>query len=901
MITDLRWNIVILCSIFLFASGLAAQAPTAKEKLDNRVTLADYMEFGHRNAKWDKLVRNALERQLLHDDLVGARNRWEEAYDLGCRDPELLYRLGHCCLATGARNKAEEYWLLAAERYSENRHTRINAAKPDMALGEFYSNSKDYERALEHYQKVNARDEIQETLSLLEKNNANYREIENLKKRFEEAPSPTLARQISIKYWNLSKEHERGLWLDKALALDPEHAPSLVDRMFTYDALADLDKAEALSARTIAAAEKWENPRYLPFAHAATAEVLLTSHFYNPGTQTPTARGKKAHQHALTAVELAEKCGDDWAKTKAYKVLAMSYWSWAGGGRSDLSITVLLKALKIAEKNGWSDEIRRITSDIARCYAWLDNDAEARNWYARIGKRHYDHEDRESVAYAQKYYRKYRKNTEKFERNLAAMRSERARRNWSHYHIMSTTYTPYIGACLRLNRLEEAFIAAERAQAASFLDLLGNKELKRRAELKTGDTERASQLAGKIAALEERATGLRETGREEELASVQRDLTVHGQLLETVQAKIALSNAELEAAQKVDPLTLREIQELLGEATLLEYCGFIGGAGQLDGNFIAIVTKDDFHLVQDLDLQLYRLRRWAKAFRDAGNECAGKASPSADWDAASRDLYNRIFKPAERHIKTKQIIIVPYGALNLIPFACLKDDKGLYLAERYAFSYAPSGSALKFCQGKRKPDMRKALILADPDLADPGARLKFAEMEAEAVGNLFPEKLILRGSSATEGAFAELSSDFDVLHLACHGVMDSSDAMLSNLRLARDDDNDGLLHVREIFDLDLNASLVTLSACNTGIGEVAASGFEFMGMPRAFLFAGTPSVLGSLWRVDDKATSELMEIFYKNLRTMGRAEALQQAQLTMMKEYDNPYYWGAFVLYGDYR
>ena len=74
-----------------------------------------------------------------------------------------------------------------------------------------------------------------------------------------------------------------------------------------------------------------------------------------------------------------------------------------------------------------------------------------------------------------------------------------------------------------------------------------------------------------------------------------------------------------------------------------------------------------------------------------------------------------------------------------------------------------------------------------------------------------------------------------------------------------------------------------------------------IGMLRAWMFAGAPSVVVSLWKIDDRSTSELMAEFYKNLKTMGRAEALQQAQLTMMKKYENPYYWGAFVLYGDYH
>jgi CHAT domain-containing protein len=198
--------------------------------------------------------------------------------------------------------------------------------------------------------------------------------------------------------------------------------------------------------------------------------------------------------------------------------------------------------------------------------------------------------------------------------------------------------------------------------------------------------------------------------------------------------------------------------------------------------------------------------------------------------------------------------------------------------------------------------MEKALILANPQLVEAGSVLKFAEVEAESVGKLFPQSVLLRGAEASKSAFVKLSPGYDVLHLACHGVMDQTEPMLSNLRLAGDNENNGVLTVREIFDLNLDAGLVTLSACNTGTGEVTGSGFEFMGMTRAFLYAGTPSVLASLWCVDDRATAELMELFYKNLLAgLTKSEALQKAQLTMMKKYENPYYWGAFVLYGDYR
>jgi len=124
--------------------------------------------------------------------------------------------------------------------------------------------------------------------------------------------------------------------------------------------------------------------------------------------------------------------------------------------------------------------------------------------------------------------------------------------------------------------------------------------------------------------------------------------------------------------------------------------------------------------------------------------------------------------------------------------------------------------------------------------------------------------------------------------------------MLTSLRLAPDDENDGYLHAGEVFEHDLSASLVVLSACNSALGELT-SGNELMGLTRSFLYAGAPSIVASLWTVDDRSTSYLMQQFYRNLATMSKADALREAKLATMKEYPDPFHWAAFCLQGDYR
>jgi CHAT domain-containing protein len=133
-----------------------------------------------------------------------------------------------------------------------------------------------------------------------------------------------------------------------------------------------------------------------------------------------------------------------------------------------------------------------------------------------------------------------------------------------------------------------------------------------------------------------------------------------------------------------------------------------------------------------------------------------------------------------------------------------------------------------------------------------------------------------------------------------HGELNVDDPMLTSLRLAPDEENDGYLHAGEVFEHDLSASLVVLSACNSALGELT-SGNELMGLTRSFLYAGVPSIVASLWTVDDRSTSFLMQQFYRNLGTMNKADALREAKLATMKEYPSPFHWAAFCLQGDYR
>lgn len=271
---------------------------------------------------------------------------------------------------------------------------------------------------------------------------------------------------------------------------------------------------------------------------------------------------------------------------------------------------------------------------------------------------------------------------------------------------------------------------------------------------------------------------------------------------------------------------------------------------------------------------------------------------AATTAAASAALYAVLIAPVAEDLAIDRMIISPDGILFYLPFAALQQD-GRYLAARYSLAITPSAGVLGYALAKRRADTGPMLALGNPDLGDPAMDLPQAENEARTVAALFPGSSVLVRGAATESMVRARAGDYAVLHLATHGEFSGTDPLYSALRLAPDDHHDGHLETGEIFSLDLKAAMVVLSACQTGLGRITEGG-EIIGMTRAFLYAGTPSVIASLWNVDDASTALLMTRFYENLKTMPRDAALRAAQMDIMHtgDYAAPYYWAAFTLTG---
>jgi CHAT domain-containing protein len=171
-----------------------------------------------------------------------------------------------------------------------------------------------------------------------------------------------------------------------------------------------------------------------------------------------------------------------------------------------------------------------------------------------------------------------------------------------------------------------------------------------------------------------------------------------------------------------------------------------------------------------------------------------------------------------------------------------------------------------------------------------------------------PGAQVLLGKTATESRFKHLAGDFKVLHLATHGDFNSFSPLMSGLELEADAVDDGLLQIHEILGLRLGAELVTLSACETALGSGyfadAPAADELVGLTRAFLAAGSATVMATLWEVDDRASVEIMKRFYDHLNHLGgvahaaMALAATQRELRASRELGHPYFWAPFILAG---
>jgi tetratricopeptide (TPR) repeat protein len=294
---------------------------------------------------------------------------------------------------------------------------------------------------------------------------------------------------------------------------------------------------------------------------------------------------------------------------------------------------------------------------------------------------------------------------------------------------------------------------------------------------------------------------------------------------------------------------------------------------------------------------------------DIEARCGALGDPEPDRDpaAAIRALQEALIEPLGLGPETKRLLLSPSGAVSYVPFALLVD---------VAVTYVPSATAWLWLREDERPPGEGVLALGHPDyrgdIDAPAlalywhgrglAALPETKEEVEGVGD---RVLIGRGATRQALSSALAEKRWRAVHLACHGLIDPARPTLTNLALTPTADDAGIVTVLDLFRMKVPADLAVLSACQTARGTLFRSE-GIVGLTRAFMYAGTPRVICSLWKVPDDATRALMEEFYRlwnareDEKKTSAAEALRRAQKSVAEQprWRHPYYWGAWVLWG---
>jgi CHAT domain-containing protein len=472
---------------------------------------------------------------------------------------------------------------------------------------------------------------------------------------------------------------------------------------------------------------------------------------------------------------------------------------------------------------------------------------------------------------------------------------------------------------LRLGDVAAAFEASERIRVRQSFAAIGRGRVTTPAmvppELFSREQDRRQQIVNLTAQL--RSAGLARPELREPAAAVSRSPAEVRSALARAQTEYAELLKEMRAASPgysavVDPVpvSIADVAaRLQPDQTLVEYL-------VADSVTIAFVVTRDTAAALVLDIgsgtlgDLVDFARGTMARR-------GRSDPGQLWRTPLERLHRHLIGPLEDAGLLDahgSLVIVPHRELHYLPFeALLQSIDGKFLAERYDVSYAPSASTWSRMvdQGAGRPaaprngstrasDFRMLALAPRVDQL-PGSRY-----EVEVVGRLFGDGArVLVGDEATEEAFRKAAPQFDIVHLATFGVLNKANPLFSHVELADAPGDLGLLETHEVFGLGLRARLLTLSACETAVGSGTRwdlpSGDDWVSLGSAFLAAGADNVLASLWQVEDLATAELMQRFYRHLTAgMSLAGSLAAAQRELIANPDtaHPFYWAGFVLVG---
>jgi CHAT domain-containing protein/Tfp pilus assembly protein PilF len=538
----------------------------------------------------------------------------------------------------------------------------------------------------------------------------------------------------------------------------------------------------------------------------------------------------------------------------------------------------------------------------------------------------------------------------------------------SYFASRQEFYETYIGVLMQMHKKNSAaaFDAAalavsERARARSLLELLEEARADIRQGVDSSLLERERSLQQRLnarAAAQARLLNRKHTP--EQAAASAKEIAAITAEYEEIRAQIRARSPRYAALTQPQPLGLTEIQQqALDEDTLLlEYM-----LGEKRSYWLVTQRSiDSYELPPRAEVEAAARR----VYELLTVRPKRGAPPDTQFISQAEALSRMLLGPVAPRLTGKRLVVVAPGALSYLPFAALpapEDEKrpaGDYepLIAKHEVVSIPSASVLSIIRREmvgRQRAAKSVAVLADPvfEESDPRlesakngnssgetpaasttdaenselmrairtmnfpdarvgfTRLPFSRYEADSVIALTPKGTGLKATdfnASRDLALSQQLSQYRIVHFATHGLLNSERPELSGLVFSLIDQKgkpqDGFLRLHEIYNLQLNADLVVLSACETGLGK-EIKGEGLIGLTRGFMYSGAPRVVASLWNVDDLATAELMKLFYQRMLkdglTAGAALRAAQLEFSRQKRWASPYFWAGFVLHGEWK
>jgi CHAT domain-containing protein/Tfp pilus assembly protein PilF len=491
--------------------------------------------------------------------------------------------------------------------------------------------------------------------------------------------------------------------------------------------------------------------------------------------------------------------------------------------------------------------------------------------------------------------------------------------------FFETRFDPYIQMVMLAagqGQMAEAFSFAERAKARVLLDVLQVGKVDINKAMSQPEREQEIRLRAELNSLngqlrrESQALKSDPSRLEELKAKVEKARLTY----EDFQGQLYVAHPELKIKRgQVQPLALEQAGELLTDAktALLEY------AVTNDKTFLFVITANtETQKGQPQPvLKVYELKITRQDLTGRVQKLNQRiANNDLDYAQLSSELYNLLLAPAQKQLQGKtRLVIVPDDILWETPFQALRSAEGRFLIQSTAIAYAPSLTVLREISKSRKPQTAPTLMaFGNPKLIGQTlgstknmpmnasvAPLPDAERLVKELAQVYGAKTskIYVGAEAREEVLKAEANKYRILQLATHGVINNASPMYSHVVLAHseDDREDGLLEAWEILQMDLQADLAVLSACETARGKIGA-GEGVIGLSWALFVAGCPTTVVSQWKVESSSTTELMLTFHRGLQKGAtKSEALRQAAMKLManKKYNHPFYWAGFIVVGD--